>query len=109
MSNYAESPVTGTQWLRAARVVVENPRAGTPAVTFVEERALQLGSDVLLTPAGNLVEPFIQAGEDANIDEAFQLRNPLNGALLGTSATYAELQVLLFSLYYHVAAKRDGG
>lgn len=109
MSNYAESPVTGTQWLRAARVVVENPRAGTPAVTFVEERALQLGSEVLLTPAGNLVEPFILTGDGANAGEVFQLRNPLDGAPLGATATYADLQVLLFSLYYHVAAKRDGG
>lgn len=107
MADYAESPITGTQWQRAARVVIENPRNGTPAVTFVEERALQLGDEVLLTPVGNLVEPFIQSGNGANVEEEFALRNPLDGSLLGVTATYGELQVLLFSLYYHVAAKRD--
>lgn len=107
MSNYAESPVTGTQWLRAARVVVENPRDGTPAVTFIEERALQLGSEVILTPAGSVIEPFILSGDGANAAEEFALRNPIDGSLLGATATYGDLQVLLFSLYYHVAAKRD--
>lgn len=108
MSNYQQTSITGESWIRAVRVVLENPLIGTPAATFVEERAINLGSETLVRPHGNLVEPFIASGDGANLTETFDLLNPDTGAVIG-SATYQEVYAMLHSLYYHVAAKRDAG
>ena len=106
MSNYQQTSITGESWIRAIRVVLENPLIGTPAATFVEERAINLGSETITRPHGNLVEPFITSGDSANITEQFNLLNPETGAVIG-SATYQDVYVILHSLYYHAVSKRD--
>jgi hypothetical protein len=110
MPDYNEFDAAGRGWWRASRIVIENPipGTGTPAITFCEEEAVPLPSGRYgIATVGNLIEPLIASGDDQNLGESFPLRNPLDGSLLGPSATYAEAQVLLYSLYLHVAGKRD--
>lgn len=56
--NYKQSEVTGTQWQRAIRVVIENPFGGVPSINFVEETATQLGDSVITQPCSNLTCDF---------------------------------------------------
>lgn len=102
MSNYNQTTIAGQAWLRCHRIVIENPYTGVPAATFMEERLIELPSETLQRSAGLLVEPFTVDTQD----EAFDLRHPVTGEVVGT-ATYAQLHVMLHSLYYHLAAKRD--
>lgn len=102
MSNYKQSTVTGDSWVRAVRVVVENPSEGTPAISSIEERILNLPGQKITQSAGNVSEPFTPE----NAMEQFNLLNPETGAVIGT-AKYQDVYVLLHSLYLHVAAKRD--
>lgn len=106
--NYKESAVAGTTWVRAARATIQNPLGENgKCIGFEEETVFTTSSGALITqPLGHLYEPFIAAGDGANREESFALIHPETGAVLG-SATYADVQVLLHSLYYHVAAKRD--
>lgn len=107
MQNYQETDVVGTAWVRARRVVIENPRGGVPAATFIEERVVNIaGGDEIVQQLGSVVEPFIATGDDANADEQFPVRNPQTGEQTGTM-TYAQAHAVLHSLYYHVAGKRD--
>lgn len=102
MSNYKQSEITGESWQRAARVVIENPRNGVPAITFIEEKVIVNGEEIIV-PAGSVSEPFLPE----NYLEEFPLYHPETGEIVG-SATYQDVYVILHNLYLHVAAKRDG-
>lgn len=102
MPNYKESVVVGDSWVRARRVVVENPIDETPAISFIEEQIINLPEQAITQSAGNVSEPFTPD----NAQEQFSLLNPETGEVVGT-ATYQDVYVALHSLYYHVAAKRD--
>lgn len=102
MSNYKQSAVTGESWVRAVRVVLENPLGGGAAATFIEETVVSTPAGNIMQAAGNVVEPFTVD----NAAEAFDVLNPETGEVVG-SATYQDVYALLHSLYYHVAAKRD--
>lgn len=52
--NYQESEITGTQWVRARRVVIDNPYQENPSITFIEERAIQLGNKVITEIVDNI-------------------------------------------------------
>lgn len=54
MADYKESSVIGTKWQRCCRVIIENPYNATPSILFVEEEALNTGSDVITRPVANL-------------------------------------------------------
>lgn len=97
--NYKESDVTGTQWTRCTRVVIENPYGGAPSIIFVEENAIQLGEKVITQPSGNLFTPFNPTDEIPLLDD--------NG--VDTLETFNHLQVyqMLNSLYMYLAAQRD--
>ncbi|KAA0888777.1 hypothetical protein [Oryzomonas rubra] len=99
-TNYKESPVTGTQWQRSCRTVVENPCGGTPSVLFVEETATQLGDKVITQLCGNITAPFDAA-------KTFPALDPSTGQATGASYTHQEVYNILFSLYMAEAAARD--
>lgn len=65
--NYKESNVTGTQWQRATRIVIENPFGGIPTVNFIEEKATQLGESVITQLCANLIVAF-DPGNPAHLD-----------------------------------------
>ena len=47
MPDYKETTVTGTSWQRARQVVIENPYAKLPSITFIEERAMNVDGAIL--------------------------------------------------------------
>jgi len=103
MSNYQQTTVAGEAWTRASRVVIDNPLIEVPTINFVEQRVVALGNgQTIEQPAGNIVEHF----HPLNQDTEFSLRHPETGDVIGT-ATYAQVHVLLHSLYYALAERRD--
>ena len=100
-NNYKETAVAGTQWQRAVRVVIDNPYRGIPSINFVEETAISLGEDDVITRlTGNLTDIFDPA-------KTFPLKDPDTGADLGREVSYGEIYVILNSLYRKLAADRD--
>lgn len=87
-------------YTRARVIAIDNPlptEGITPSIRFNEELATSEGHSV--GPAGYCSMPFEADGE-------FPIINPITGEEVGT-ATHQELQVLLYSLYFHVANVRD--
>lgn len=58
MPDYKETTVTGTSWQRARQVVIENPYAKLPSITFIEERAMNVGGTVITEVVDSLVCSF---------------------------------------------------
>lgn len=74
--NYKESEITGTQWTRCNRVVIENPLNAAPYVTFIEEVAMQLGDGKVITqPAGGVMAIF--DAENPKHLQAYELLNEI--------------------------------
>lgn len=107
MSNYRQENVSGVRHMRAYRIVCDNDLTGDRGIAFEEERVTSVGDSVDRVAVGSVREPFITEGDDANLTEQFALLHPVTGDVIG-SATYQEVYVMLHSLYYHVAQKRDG-
>lgn len=87
-------------YTRARVIAIDNPLPAeglAPSVRFNEELATSDGWSV--GPAGHCSMTFEADGE-------FPIIHPITGEALGT-ATHQELQVLLYSLYFHVATVRD--
>ena len=108
-SYYNEKDVTGISYQRAKQIVVDNEYSGKRSIHFAEEIVKVLDEDgteptVVSQALGALSEELT---ED-NQNEEFNLIHPETGAVIGTS-TYIEVYVMLHSLYYHMAAKRDNG
>jgi hypothetical protein len=103
MSNYREEEITGSKWRRSHFVSIENPLVGEKAVTFHEQMARQTSDGELqVKDAGSLRQSF----DDPSV--VFDLRSPLDDSLLGATATYQDVYVILHSLYLHLASQRDG-
>ena len=101
MSDYKEVSLTGVSWQRAHLITIANSHGGTPWIKFQEERITQLSDgQVLHSPVGELIEEMVDPST------VFNVINPLTGDIVGT-ATYQDLQVLLYSLYFHLVGLRD--
>ena len=100
---YKEQTSTTTSYVRAREIRINNNLSGQ-SLTFLEEKLTTL-SDGTVESAnfGTINEDFTPE----NAGETFDLLNPLTGEPLGSSASYTDLQVMLFSLYFHLTAKRD--
>jgi hypothetical protein len=101
MPNYKEAEVTGTQWTRAKTVIVNNNFNETPRILFAEETRLTMG-------ASSIEIPGLNSSVGCNFDpvKTFDLLNPEDNSVIG-SASHAEVQVILYSLYMALAAERD--
>ena len=103
MANYNQNTISGdvSEYQRSHKVIITNELDGIPEITFMEQ-ILTFLPDGRKIPTGNtkcvdqLVDPL----------EEFILLNPNDDTILGT-AHYQDTYVLLYSLYRHVAAKRD--
>lgn len=98
--------ITTTTFDRSYKITVQNPHNGTPSIEFEEETIKRTNDgstiqDMSLGRISSLKESFTGS-------MTFDLLNPLTGDPLGTTATDADLQVLLYSLYFHLATERDG-
>lgn len=56
--DYKETAITGKSWRRASRVIIDNPLGGTPSVMFVEDEAINTGTDTITRPVANLSSVF---------------------------------------------------
>lgn len=95
-------------WQRADSITIRNavpPDVST--VTFSESLTTVIDGQVIQRKLGDIVERLVIEGENNNLNESFPLLHPVTGEPLGVSSSYADAQVLLYSLYLHVASKRD--
>ena len=102
MANYKEESVSGTKWIRSNRVNITNPFNGMPRVNFGEEEITVLSDGKVHT---TIWDGISEEFNDPNTQ--FDLVNPQTGDLLGSTATYQDVYVLLHSLYISLAKKRD--
>lgn len=101
MPNYKESEITGSQWTRAFRVVIENPYNKQSAIVFMEEKLFNTGDQVIKLPLdSNLIEHF-------NPESRFKLIDPDTLEPIGIDMSHMDLYVVLNSLYMHLAYIRD--
>ena len=93
-------PINGKKWKRANAISIQNHLNVVPSISFNQEiiASFDDGTSASIESAGMLTEHFI------NTAEAFNLLNPLDGTIIGTS-TYQDVYVMLASLYAHIAAK----
>ena len=103
MQNYKETTVSGTSYVRAREVNVSNVLGGYKGIMYCEEEVSILGKKILRENVGALHQEFTPE----NASTEFQLLNPVTNEPIGSTATFQDVYVLLFSLYYHVAAARD--
>ena len=103
MQNYKETNVTGTSYVRACEVTVSNVLDGYKGIMYVEEEVSVLGEKIMRENVGALHQEF--TAENASTE--FPLLNPVTNEPIGATATFQDVYVLLFSLYYHLAAQRD--
>lgn len=107
MPKYKETSIVGESWKRANQIVIDNSYNQTPRIRFSEEDVF-VNSDgkTIISHRGEGVEESFTL---ENATTQFQLRNPETEEYINQYATYKDLYVLLHSLYFHLAQKRDRG
>lgn len=98
--DYKETTVAGQRWHRFSKIVIDNPRPGTPSVLCVEQEVIALGDTEVSREVNNLYFPF-------NPEAVFPVLNPVTGQATGDSATGGMVYALVWSLVMAEAAKRD--
>lgn len=107
MTKYRESNTTGEAWRRANKVIIKNELDAVPSISFEEENIFVLASGQAIKERSDNIHEMMTAN---NLGESFALVNPQTGdPIPGAASTYQDVQVLLHSLYLHLAAKRDAG
>lgn len=93
-------------YTRAYNISIENPLGETPLIRFNEElvEVKPDGSAEVVGRAGN--HHVSQWLPEELMSTEFNVLHPETGDALGT-ATYGEMQVMLHSLYLHLAFIRD--
>ena len=103
MTNYKETTISGTSYVRAREVTVHNALGGYKGIMYAEEHVSVFGDKIMSENVGSIHQPFTAE----NAGTAFPLLNPETNEEIGVTATYQDVYTLLFSLYYHLAAIRD--
>lgn len=95
-------------FVRSYLVTVDSPNNLDPQITYLEEKIQrETGQqDISLGPV-NEDNPLTETLTTGNAGTSFDLLNPVDGTSLGSTATYADLQVMLYSLFFHLATERD--
>ena len=101
--NYKETTVSGTSYVRAREVTVTNTLGGYKGIMFCEEEVSIFGNKIMRENIGAIHQEF--TAENAGME--FPLLNPETNEPIGATATFQDVYVLLFSLYYQLAAQRD--
>lgn len=99
-TKYQRSDVAGEEWMRAKRVVFENPPEADFMVRFAEERAVALADGTIMTHGLGVLE---DSRPQDQLDEPFELVDPATGEGSGSFMTYAQLHAALYSLYLKVS------
>lgn len=103
MANYRETGVRGESWVRAKRIVIDNPLEGIPNVKFIEEKVINLTDERYFKTIGSMEAP---ASEDI-MHEEIPLIDPVTSLPTEKSITYGEAYNVLKSAYLHFAELRD--
>ena len=103
MQNYKETAVSGTSYVRAREVTVTNTLGGYKGIMYCEEQVSVFGEKIMREGSGAIHQELTPE----NATTEFQLLNPETNEQIGSTATFQDVYVLLFSLYYHMAALRD--
>lgn len=101
MNDYRQSLVSGSTYQRGRSLYFENPRNATRSLLVREERVTVLADREIAEFSGEIRKNV------TDLTVEFPLRNPVDNELIGQTATYQDLYVLLFSLYWHLAEERD--
>lgn len=99
-ADYHSEPVTGKRWLRAYRVIINNPYLGQPTVAIDEEQVTEVGD----ARSARFNETL---GAAVDLAAVIDLIDPVTGAPLGAQMTHAQVYVALYSLYRALGATRD--
>jgi hypothetical protein len=103
-TDYQYTAVTGESWLRAKRIVIDNPLNGLPIAKFVEERVVNIaGGEQYFRDQGTLEVPATEEQMGTEIP----ILDPTTGEPTGQVVTYGEAYNLLKSAYIHFAQLRD--
>jgi hypothetical protein len=100
MANYKEQEITGSQYQRACRVIIENALDETPTVNFVEEEITILPNNKNHKLIGSLQMTF-----DPN--EMVTMVDPETNELTETVYPASLAQWIIYSLYFKKANERD--
>lgn len=100
---YKQTSISGESYKRSNKIEVINDLNTPPRIFFHEEKIFNYGDDIAKIQEGLCAETLTAE----NHEETFALRDPQTGDLLGATATYAQFAAMLYSLYWHVAEKRD--
>lgn len=102
--DYQYTAVTGESWLRAKRIVIDNPLEGLPVAKFVEERVVNIaGGEKYFSDQGVLEA----AATEENMQREIPLLDPVTGVPTGEVVTYKHAYDILRSAYIHFANLRD--
>ena len=104
MSNYQQTHVDGDTWLRANKIIFDNPYAGKKRVRFVEEKAYVLDDEIITKPK-DILDVDILSEED--MEREVEIIDPETGESTGEKITYKQLYAILFSAYIEKAQLRD--
>ena len=101
MADYKVSTVAGTSWQRAGQIVLTNPISGTPTVYYNEETAINLGTEIITHPCGNLPVPCV------DMAEVIPLLDPATGIATGQTMLIEQVYQAIYSHYIASAIARD--
>lgn len=93
--NYAETPVAGTKWVRAKRVIIDNRLGELPIATFFNEEVYRFDDTVILKDVGINVTAGIGA------EEVIPILDP-NDDTSVNSLSYQEVVQTIYDLLYSV-------
>jgi hypothetical protein len=105
ITKYQRSDVAGEEWMRAARIIFENPPSGEFKVRFAEERAIALSDGTVMTKPVGVLE---DGRNEDQLEESFELVDPATGEGSGSFMTYAQLHAALYSLYLKASVDHHG-
>lgn len=90
-----------TVYTRAESIAIGNPLNGTPKIVFFlqEVEVDAEGNESVLGTQGTRLQKTM---EDAAV--SFDVLNPADNSVVST-ATFAELQTMLYSLYFHLVSE----
>lgn len=100
MPDYKESVVSGVQWHRFRRIVIDNPRLQAPSVTCLEEQVVSVDGVEQRQDVGVLAFRFDPAA-------VFPVLDPETGEPTGDTATGAQVYALIYGYVMSEAARRD--
>ena len=99
MPNYQQTTIAGDSWIRASRVVIENPLEQVPQITFSQERVINL-PDTKFTQGLGTITKFLSSDVYSN---EFTIVNPITGEPTDQAMQYQQVYAILHQLFLHLA------